>query len=57
MQRQSQETMKLYKEQGVNPLGCLGPMFIQFPIWIGLYQAILQTVPTTPESLVNLSGH
>ena len=55
--RQSQETMKLYKDQGVNPIGCLGPMFIQFPIWIGLYQAILQTVPTTPESLVNLSGH
>ena len=56
-QKQSQETMKLYKEQGVNPIGCLGPMFIQFPIWIGLYQAILQTVPNTPESLVNLSGH
>ena len=48
-QRQSRETMSLYKEQGVNPIGCLGPMFIQFPIWIGLYQAILQTVPTTPE--------
>jgi YidC/Oxa1 family membrane protein insertase len=56
-QKQSQETMKLYKEQGVNPIGCLGPMFIQFPIWIGLYQAILQTVPNTPESLVKLSGH
>ena len=56
-QKQSQETMKLYKEHGVNPIGCLGPMFIQFPIWIGLYQAILQTVPTTPESLVGLSGH
>ena len=49
-QRQSQETMKLYKEQGVNPIGCLGPMFIQMPIWIGLYQAIMQTVPSTPES-------
>ena len=56
-QRQSKETMSLYKEQGVNPIGCLGPMFIQFPIWIGLYQAILQTVPTTPERLVGLSGH
>ena len=44
-QRQSQETMKLYKEQGVNPIGCLGPMFIQMPIWIGLYQAIIKTVP------------
>ena len=54
-QRQSQETMKLYKEQGVNPIGCLGPMFIQMPIWIGLYQAIIKTVPSTPESLVGLS--
>ena len=56
-QRISQETMKLYKQEGVNPLGCLGPMFIQFPIWIGLYQALLQTLPSTPESLVGLSGH
>ncbi len=56
-QRQSQETMKLYKEQGVNPIGCLGPMFIQFPIWIGLYQAILKTVPSAPESLIGLSGY
>ena len=53
--RQSQETMKLYKEQGVNPIGCLGPMFIQMPIWMGLYQAIIKTVPSTPESLVGLS--
>ena len=56
-QRVSQETMRLYREQGVNPLGCLGPMFIQFPIWIGLYQSILQTVPSTPESLIGLSRH
>jgi YidC/Oxa1 family membrane protein insertase len=56
-QRISQETMRLYKEQGVNPLGCLGPMFIQFPIWIGLYQSILQTLPSQPESLVGLSRH
>ena len=55
-QKASQETMKLYREQGVNPLGCLGPMFIQFPIWIGLYQAILQTLPSTPERLIGLSG-
>ncbi|MBI2866938.1 MAG: membrane protein insertase YidC [Chloroflexi bacterium] len=54
-QRQSQEMMKAYKEAGVSPLGCLGPMVIQFPIWIGLYQAILQALPTTPEPLVKLS--
>ncbi len=54
-QKASQETMKLYREQGVNPLGCLGPMFVQFPIWIGLYQAVIQTLPSTPEKLVGLS--
>lgn len=37
-----QETMKLYSEYGINPLaGCL-PIFIQLPIFIGLYY-MLQT--------------
>ena len=53
--RQSRETMALYKTHGVNPLGCLGPMFIQMPIWIGLYQAIIQTLPSQPERLIGLS--
>jgi YidC/Oxa1 family membrane protein insertase len=35
-----QEQMRLYRENRVNPMaGCL-PMLIQFPIWIGLYQAL-----------------
>ena len=55
--RVSQETMRLYKESGVNPLGCLGPLVIQFPIWIGLYQSILQLLPTSPEALARLSQH
>ncbi|MFH1141522.1 MAG: YidC/Oxa1 family membrane protein insertase [Chloroflexota bacterium] len=55
--RLSQETMRLYKEMGVNPIGCLGPMVIQFPIWIGLYYAIVQVLPTNPESLAGLASH
>ena len=51
----SQETMGLYKEAGVSPIGCLGPMFIQMPIWIGLYRAIIKTIPPTPEGLADLS--
>ena len=51
----SQETMKLYKEHGMNPFGCLGPMLVQMPIWIGLYQAIIQTLPSQPERLIGLS--
>ncbi len=50
-----QETMALYKEGGVNPLGCIFPMLVQFPIWIALYQVINRTLGETPESFVGLS--
>jgi YidC/Oxa1 family membrane protein insertase len=56
-QKLQQETMKLYKEAGMNPLGCIWPMLIQFPIWIALYQSITLALPTTPESLLSLSSH
>ncbi|HUV52579.1 MAG TPA: YidC/Oxa1 family membrane protein insertase, partial [Dehalococcoidia bacterium] len=54
-QKLSAETMKLYKEHGVNPIGCVGPMLIQFPIWIALYQAVIQALAYTPENLLGLS--
>jgi YidC/Oxa1 family membrane protein insertase len=54
-QKLQQETMKLYKEAGVNPLGCLWPMLVQFPIWIALYQAIIRALATTPETLLDLA--
>lgn len=50
-----QEMMKLYKEAGVNPLGCLWPMLIQLPIWIALYQAIMRALAITPENLLDLA--
>lgn len=39
-QKMNQETMKLYQEHGVNPMGGCLPLLIQFPIIIGLYQVI-----------------
>ncbi len=56
-QKLQQETMKLYKEAGVNPVGCMWPMFIQFPVWIALYQSIIKTLATTPENLLDLAQH
>lgn len=42
-QQLQQETMKLFQEHGVNPLaGCL-PIFIQMPILIAMYHAIMRT--------------
>lgn len=37
-QQQQVETMKLYREFGVNPLGGCMPMALQMPIWIALYR-------------------
>ncbi len=54
-QKLSQETMKLYKETGVNPLGCAFPMLVQFPIWLALYQSVIQALAYTPENLLGLS--
>jgi YidC/Oxa1 family membrane protein insertase len=56
-QKLQQEMMKLYKEAGINPMGCLWPMLIQFPIWIALYQAIMKALATTPENLLELARH
>ena len=50
----SRETMKLYKTQGISPFGCLGPFALQFPIFIGMFFAIRDTLATTPEALVGL---
>ncbi len=54
-QAMQRETMALYKEHGVNPLGCLLPMLVQMPIWIALYRVIQLSLGETPESLVVLS--
>ena len=43
-QRQSEEQMKLYKEEGVNPLGGCLPMLLQFPVFIGLFYALQSTI-------------
>ena len=49
--------MKIYKEAGVNPLGCLGPLVLQFPVLIALYSAVRLALATSPEALERLSGH
>lgn len=51
----AQEQMKLYKEAGVNPMGGCLPLLVQFPIWIGLYQSIIQALGHQPLQLLNLS--
>jgi YidC/Oxa1 family membrane protein insertase len=49
--------MKLYQEMGINPLGGCLPTLIQFPIIIGLYQAIIRVLATTPLQMIDLNSH
>ena len=46
------ETMKLYKEHGINPAaGCL-PLVIQLPILIGLYQVLQKVVALNGKTFI-----
>jgi YidC/Oxa1 family membrane protein insertase len=55
--RRQEEMMRIYRESGVNPLGCLGPMLLQFPILIALFGAVRLTLPESPEALEHLSQY
>lgn len=52
-QEQSQALMNLYKEHEVNPLGSFGLLFIQLPVFIGLFSA-LRSVIDNPERMIRL---
>ena len=53
----AQEQMKLYQELKINPLSSCLPTLIQFPIIIGLYQAMIQTMAAGPIDLLKLTRH
>lgn len=46
--KQAQETMRIYKEAGVNPASGLLPIFLQLPVLIALYQVFFSGL--TPET-------
>jgi len=55
--RLNRETMKLYQEKGINPLGGCLPTLIQLPIWIGMYQSVTNMLAYNPSQLLALSKH
>jgi YidC/Oxa1 family membrane protein insertase len=50
----AQEQMKLYREYGINPTGGCLTLIIQLPIMLGLYQAIIRALASTPLQLLAL---
>jgi YidC/Oxa1 family membrane protein insertase len=68
-QKQSEEMMKLYKTEGVNPLGGCFPMLLQLPVFIGLFYALRSSIQlrqapfvgwisdlSAPETLFTIPG-
>lgn len=56
-QKLQQEQMKLMQELGINPFASCLPTLIQFPVIIGLYQAIMRALAVTPLQMVEFSNH
>jgi YidC/Oxa1 family membrane protein insertase len=53
----AQEQLKLYKQSGMNPAGCILPMLVQMPVWIALYQSIVKVLGASPEGFLALSRY
>ena len=51
-QKQQMESMKLYREFGVNPMGGCLPMALQMPIWFALYRFFPASIEFRQESFL-----
>lgn len=51
-QAMQMEMMKIYKKYKVSPLGCVGTMFLQFPIFMSMYE-VVQRVNATTTTIVD----
>lgn len=47
-QKLQEETMRLYREYKVNPVGGCLPMLLQLPIFLGVYQAVINLTRVSP---------
>jgi YidC/Oxa1 family membrane protein insertase len=59
-EKAQQETMKLYREHGVNPLGGCLPLLLQFPLLVAMYAVVrppsLLPVDTNAEPVIVVDG-
>ncbi len=53
-QKESQMLMELYKEKGINPLGSIGILLIQLPIFLALYSGIRKII-TDPHQIITFA--
>jgi len=51
-QKVNEETMKLYRTYGINPLGGCLPMFIQLPVFLAFYRMLWSAVEVRHQSFL-----
>lgn len=51
-QEQAKQTMRVYKERGVNPFASIFLLIIQLPILIGLYQVFRSSLPKIDAAIL-----
>lgn len=52
-QRMNMETMSLYKKYKISPVGCIFTMFMQFPIFMAMYEVVRRINITTSTVVTN----
>jgi YidC/Oxa1 family membrane protein insertase len=52
-ERQNVETMKLYQEAKVNPLGGCFPLLVQMPVWFALFRTLRASVEIYREPFIS----
>ena len=57
LQKKSQATQELYRKYKINPLGGCLPLFLQMPIFIGLYRALMMDVELRQSPLFGSAIH
>ena len=40
----------MYKEKGINPLGCILPLIVQMPIWFALFRVLREPLAFIPST-------
>ena len=40
----------MYKEKGINPLGCILPLIVQMPIWFALFRVLREPLSFIPDT-------
>jgi len=48
----NKKVAEYYKENGINPLGCIVPLLVQMPVWFALFRVLREPLEFIPASSI-----